>query len=89
MMFRKKSLLKSIRYSSVGVLLGVILVICAVFVTTVSPGIFETKKSEVYYRVAAQSAEMDAWLTEHMIIAENLALTAVRSEERRVGKECL
>lgn len=77
MMFRKKSLLKSIRYSSVGVLLGVILVICAVFVTTVSPGIFETKKSEVYYRVAAQSAEMDAWLTEHMIIAENLALTAV------------
>lgn len=77
MMFRKKSLLKSIRYSSVGVLLGVILVICAVFVTTISPGIFETKKSEVYYRVAAQSSEMNAWMTEHMTIAENLALTAV------------
>lgn len=77
MMFRKKSLLKSIRYSSVGVLLAVILVICTVFVTVISPGVFEMKKTQVYYRVAAQSSEMNAWMTEHMAIAENLALTVV------------
>ena len=70
MMFRKKSLLKSIRYSSVGVLLAVILVICTVFVTVISPGVFEMKKTQVYYRVAAQSSEMNAWMTEHMAKSE-------------------
>lgn len=77
MMFRKKTLFKSILQSSIWVLLGVIFVICTVFVTTIRPDIFETKKSLVYYRVEEQSAEMSAWMTKHAAIAEDLAVTTV------------
>lgn len=74
---QKKSLLKSILVSSVGVLLIVILAILIVFLMIIRPGIYETKKSEVYYQLTTQSAEMNGWIDKHTAIAEDLALTVV------------
>ncbi|MDE7363058.1 MAG: methyl-accepting chemotaxis protein [Oscillospiraceae bacterium] len=73
---KKKSLLKSILFSSVGVLALALIVVCLVFAINVKIQYTKSIKSNLYHTVATESAKMDTWFTAHTTIAESFAQTA-------------
>lgn len=77
---KRKSLMKSIITSSMGALIVVVLLVCSLFSTAVNFKYFDAVKRDFYHAVAAESNEMESFLTKHATIAENLALTAVTED---------
>ena len=73
---KTKSLKKSIILSSVGTLISVVVIVCLIYSTAVNIRYFNAIKQDFYHSVVAQSNEMDSWLTKHMTIVEDLAITA-------------
>lgn len=73
---KTKSLKKSIILSSVGTLISVVVIVCLIYSTAVNIRYFSAIKQDFYHSVVAQSNEMDSWLTKHMTIVEDLAITA-------------
>jgi len=77
---KKKSLLRSILLSSVGVLAAVLVTVCLIFSINVNIRYTDSIKSELYHTVATESAKMDAWFTRHTTIAEGFAQTVARQD---------
>lgn len=77
---KRKSLLKSILTSSVGVLAAALIVVCLVFSINVNIQYTRSISSELYNTVAAESQKMDAWFTKHEAIAEEFACAAVNQD---------
>lgn len=75
---KKKSLLKSILFSSVGVLALDLIVVCLVFTINVNVQYTKSIKSDLYHTVAMESAKMDTWFTTHTTIAQGFAQTAAQ-----------
>lgn len=82
---KKKSLLKSILLSSMGVLTAALVIVCLIFSVNVNIQYTKSIKSDLYHTVATESAKMDAWFTKHVTIAEAFAQTA--SEQDLHGDE--
>lgn len=77
---KKKSLLRSILTSSMGVLAAALIVVCLVFAVNVHVQYTQSIKSDLYHTVAAESARMDAWFTQHTTIAEGFSQAAVHDD---------
>lgn len=77
---KKKSLLRSILTSSMGVLAAALIVVCIVFAANVHIQYTNSIKSDLYHTVAAESARMDAWFTQHTTIAEGFSQAAVHDD---------
>ena len=77
---KKKSLLRSILTSSMGVLAAALAVVCLVFAVNVHIQYTQSIKSDLYHTVATESAKMDAWFTQHTTIAEGFAQAAVHDD---------
>lgn len=73
---KTKSLKKSIILSSVVTLISVVVIVCLIYSTAVNLRFFDILKKDYFHSVEAQSNEMNSWLTKHMTIVEDLALTA-------------
>lgn len=78
--YEKESLLRSILFSSVGVLAAALIVVCLVFSVSVDIQYTKSIKSNLYHTVAMESAKMDTWFTSHTTIAECLAQTAAEQD---------
>ncbi len=79
---KRKSLMKSILSSSIGMLVCVVVVVSSIFSTLVNYRYFVSVKQDFYHTVSAESNEMSEWITKHITIAENLALSAVTEDLR-------
>lgn len=77
---KKKSLLRSILTSSMGVLAAALIVVCLVFAVNVHVQYTQSIKSDLYHTVATESAKMDAWFTQHTTIAEGFSQAAVHND---------
>ncbi|MDE7233543.1 MAG: hypothetical protein K2N29_00600 [Ruminiclostridium sp.] len=77
---KKKSLLRSILTSSMGVLAAALIVVCLVFAVNVHIQYTQSIKSDLYHTVATESAKMDAWFTQHTTIAEGFSQAAVHDD---------
>lgn len=77
---KKKSLLRSILTSSMGVLAADLIVVCLIFSINVNIQYTRSIKSDLYHTVATESAKMDAWFTQHTTIAEGFAQAAVHND---------
>ena len=77
---KKKSLLKSILLSSMGVLVSSLIIVCLVFSINVDVQYTKSIKSDLYNTVAAQAEKMDGWFDKHVAIAEGFASAAVLEE---------
>lgn len=77
---KKKSLLKSILFSSMGVLMVDLIVLCLVFSISVNIQYTKSIKSDLYHTVATESAKMDTWFTKHTAISESFAQTAMEQD---------
>lgn len=75
---KKKSLLRSILLSSMGVLAAVLIIVCLIFSVNVNIQYTRSIKSDLYHTVATKSAKMDAWFTQHTTIAGGFAKAAVQ-----------
>lgn len=76
---KRKSLLRSILTSSMGVLAADLIVVCLIFSINVNIQYTRSIKSDLYHTVATESAKMDAWFTQHTTIAEGFAQAAVHN----------
>lgn len=74
---KRKSLLSSILLSSAGVLAAALIAVCLIFSINVNIQYSSSIKSDLYHTVASESAKMETWFTEHVVIAEDFAKTAV------------
>lgn len=77
---KKKSLLRSILTSSMGMLAADLIVVCLIFSISVNIQYTKSIKSDLYHTVATESAKMDAWFTQHTTIAEGFAQAAVHED---------
>lgn len=77
---KKKSLLRSILMSSMGVLAANLIVVCLIFSINVNIQYTRSIKSDLYHTVATESAKMDAWFTQHTTIAEGFAQAAAHND---------
>lgn len=77
---KKKSLLRSILMSSMGVLAADLVIVCLIFSVNVNIQYSQSIKSDLYHTVATESAKMDAWFTQHTTIAEGFAQAAVHDD---------
>ncbi len=77
---KKKSLLKSILLSSMGVLMAALIIVCLIFSVNVNIQYTKSIKSDLYHTVATESAKMDTWFTQHTTVAEGFAQTAVQQD---------
>lgn len=77
---KKKSLLKSILFSAVGVLAADLIAVCLIFAVNVNIQYTKSIKSDLYHTVATESAKMETWFTAHTTIAESFAQTAARQD---------
>lgn len=77
---KKKSLIRSILTSSVGILASALIIVCLIFSINVNIQYTRSIKSDLYHTVATESAKMDAWFTQHTTIAEGFAQAAVHND---------
>lgn len=77
---KRKSLLRSILLSSVGVLAATLVIVCLVFSLNVNIQYTRSIRSDLYHTVATESAKMDTWFTQHAAVAEGFAGTAVNRD---------
>ena len=77
---KRKSLLKSILDTSTGVLLCVVVIVASVFSTVMNFKYMGMVRQNSYHTVSAESNEMASWMTQHITIADNLAMTAVAED---------
>lgn len=77
---KKKSLIRSILTSSVGILASALIIVCLIFSVNVNIQYTRSIKSDLYHTVATESAKMDAWFTQHTTIAEGFAQAAVHDD---------
>lgn len=77
---KKKSLMRSILTSSIGMLAAALIIVCLIFSVNVNIQYTHSIKSDLYHTVATESAKMDAWFTQHTTIAEGFAQAAVHED---------
>lgn len=77
---KKKSLMRSILTSSMGMLAAALIIVCLIFSVNVNIQYTRSIKSDLYHTVATESAKMDAWFTQHTTIAEGFAQAAVHED---------
>lgn len=77
---KKKSLMRSILTSSIGMLAAALIIVCLIFSVNVNIQYTHSIKSDLYHTVATESAKMNAWFTQHTTIAEGFAQAAVHED---------
>lgn len=77
---KKQALLRSILFTSVGVLLADLTAVCLIFSLNVNTHYTRSIKSDLYHTVAAGSAKMDTWFTQHTSAAESFAAAALEQD---------
>ena len=69
---KKKSLLKSILLSSMGVLMAALIIVCLIFSVNVNIQYTKSIKSDLYHTVATESAKMDPSFPQPTTVPEGL-----------------
>ena len=77
---KKKSLMRSILTSSIGMLAAALIIVCLIFSVNVNIQYTHSIKSDLYHTVATESAKMNAWFTQHPPTAEGFAQAAVHED---------